>query len=231
MRLALGASRRRLIRQLLIESLLLAMLGSALGLILTQLTSRLLPGFFPANDVDGLDLSLDWRVLAFTLGVTIFTGVRFGLAPALQSTRLNLLPSLKHEGGAHGQRLRRIGLRDVLVISQLALSLVLLIGAALFVRSLRHAISFDPGFTIQNLLIASMETRGASLNKQQGQAFYQQTVERVGSLPGVQSVSLSRIAPLGGGGQRRGTQFEGYQPQQNEDTETNTRRSPLLCWC
>ena len=221
-RLALGASRRRLIRQLLTESLLLAMLGSALGLVLTQLTSRLLPGFFPANDVDGLDLSLDWRVLAFTLGVTIFTGVLFGLAPALQSTRLNLLPSLKHEGGAHGQRLRRIGLRDVLVISQLALSLVLLIGAALFVRSLRHAISFDPGFMVQNLLIASIETRGASLNKQQGQAFYQQTVERVGSLPGVQSVSLSRIAPLGGGGQRRGTQFEGYQPKQNEDTETNT---------
>jgi putative ABC transport system permease protein len=221
-RLALGASRRRLIRQLLTESLLLAMLGSALGLILTQLTSRMLPGFFPANDVDGLDLSLDWRVLVFTLGVTILTGVLFGLAPALQSTRLNLLPSLKHQGGAHGQRLRRIGLRDVLVISQLALSLVLLIGAALFVRSLRHAISFDPGFTVQNLLIASMETRGASLNKQQGQAFYQQTVERVGSLPGVQSVSLSRIAPLGGGGQRRGTQFEGYQPQQNEDTETNT---------
>lgn len=221
-RLALGASRRRLIRQLLTESLLLAMLGSVLGLILTQWTSRMLPGFFPANAAQGLDVSLDWRVLVFTLGVTILTGLLFGLAPSLQATRLNLLTSLKHEGGAHGQRLRRIGLRDVLVISQLALSLVLLIGAALFVRSLRHAISFDPGFRVQNLLIASMETRGVSLNEQQGRAFYQQTLERVGSLPGVQSVSLSRIAPLGGGGERRGTQFEGYQPQQNEDTETNT---------
>jgi predicted permease len=221
-RLALGASRRRLIRQLLTESLLLAMLGSVLGLIFTQWTSRMLPGFLPANEANGLDLSLDWRVLVFTLGVTILTSVLFGLAPSLQATRLNLLPSLKDEAGARGRRLRRIGLRDVLVISQFALSLVLLIGAALFVRSLRHAISFDPGFKVQNLLVASMETRGASLNKQQGQAFYQQTVERVGSLPGVQSVSLSRIAPLGGGGQRRGTQFEGYQPQQNEDTETNT---------
>ena len=221
-RLALGAGRRRLIRQLLTESLMLASLGGAAGLILTQWTARTLPGFFPANQANGLDLSLDWRVLVFTLGVTIFTGVLFGLAPALQATRLNLLPALKDDAATHGQRLRRIGLRDVLVISQLALSLVLLIGAALFVRSLRHAITFDPGFTVQNLLIASMETRGASLNKQQGQAFYQQTVERVGSLPGVQSVSLTRIAPLGGGGQRRGTQFEGYQPQQNEDTETNT---------
>jgi putative ABC transport system permease protein len=219
-RLALGASRRRLIRQLLTESLLLAMLGSLLGLILTQWSTRLLPGFLSAEDANGLDLSLDWRVLVFTLGVTILTSVLFGLAPSLQATRLNLLPSLKDE--AQGGRLRRIGLRDVLVISQLALSLVLLIGAALFVQSLRHAISFDPGFTVQNLLVASMETRGASLNKQQGQAFYQQTVERVGSLPGVQSVSLSRIAPLSGGGQRRGMQFEGYQPQQNEDTETNT---------
>ena len=219
-RLALGASRGRLIRQLLTESLLLAMLGSVLGLILTQWTARMLPGFLSANDANGLDLSLDWRVLVFTLGVTILTSVLFGLTPSLQATRLNLLSSLKDE--ADGRRLRRIGLRDVLVISQLALSLVLLIGAALFVRSLRHAISFDPGFRVQNLLVASMETRGASLNKQQGQSFYQQTVERVGSLPGVQSVSLSRFAPLGGGGQRRGTQFEGYQPQQNEDTETNT---------
>jgi predicted permease len=219
-RLALGASRGRLVRQLLTESLLLALLGGAAGLIATLWTASMLPGFFPENDAAGLDLSIDWRVLVFTLGVTVLTGLLFGLAPALQATRLNLIPSLKDE--SYGQRLRRIGLRDVLVVSQLALSLVLLIGAALFVRSLRHAVSFDPGFAAQSLLIASMETRGASLNKQQTQAFYQQTLERVGSLPGVQSVTLSRIVPISGGGQRRGVEFEGYQPQQNEDTETNT---------
>ena len=221
-RLAVGASRGRLIRQLLTESLLLALFGGVLGLLLTQWTARMLPGFFPPTAADGLDLSLDWRVLVFSLGITVLTAIMFGLAPALQSTRLSLVPSLKDEAGPHGQRLRRIGLRDALVVSQVALSLVLLIGAALFVRSLRNAISFDPGFAAQNLLIASMQTRGANLNKQQGQAFYQQTVERVGSLPGVQSVTLTAIAPLGGGGQRRGVQFEGYQPQQNEDTETNT---------
>jgi predicted permease len=220
-RLALGASRGRLLQQLLTESLLLAFLGGTAGLLATQWTSRMLPGFFPANEANGLDLSLDWRVLAFTLGVSVLTGVLFGLAPALQASRQNLVASLKDEV-TYGQRLRRFGLRDVLVISQLALSLVLLIGAALFVRSLQRSLSFDPGFAAQNLMIASMETRGASLNKQQGQAFYQQTVERVGSLPGVQGVSLVRIAPLSGGGQRRGIKFEGYQPQPNEDTETNT---------
>jgi len=220
-RLALGASRWRLVRQLLTESLLLALLGGVAGLLLTQWTARSLPMFFPAEDASGLDLSLDWRVLVFTLAVTISTGLLFGLAPALQATRANLIPALKDDLG-HGQRLRRIGLRDVLVISQFALSLVLLIGAALFVRSLRHAISFDPGFDAQNLLIASMETRGASLNKQQGWAFYQQTVERIRGLPGVQAVTLTRIAPISGGGQRRGVNFEGYQPRPNEDTETNT---------
>jgi putative ABC transport system permease protein len=220
-RLALGASRARLVRQLLTESLLLAFLGGIAGLLATQWTSRMLPGFFPGNGADGLDLGLDWRVLAFTLGVSVLTGVLFGLVPALQASRQNLVSSLKDEA-SHGQRLRRLGLRDVLVISQLALSLVLLIGAALFVRSLQRSLSFDPGFATQNLMIASMETRGASLNKQQGEAFYQQTVERISSLPGVQSVSLVRIAPLSGGGQRRGIKFEGYQPQANEDTETNT---------
>ncbi len=220
-RLAVGASRARLVRQLLTESLLLALLGGAAGLLATLWTARMLPRFFPENETKGLDLSLDWRVLVFTLGVTLLTGLLFGLAPALQASRENLVPALKDES-PHGRRLRRLGLRDALVISQLALSLVLLIGAALFVRSLQRAVSFDPGFTAQNLLIASMETRGATLNKQQGQAFYQQTVERVGALPGVQAVSLVRIAPISGGGQRRGVKLEGYQPQANEDTELNT---------
>jgi len=220
-RLAIGASRARLARQLLTESLLLALLGGAAGLLATLWTARMLPQFFSENETKGLDLSLDWRVLVFTLGVTLLTGVLFGLAPALQASRPNLVAALKDES-AHGQRLRRLGLRDVLVISQLALSLVLLIGAALFVRSLQRALSFDPGFAAQNLLIASMETRGASLKEQQGQAFYQQTVERIGSLPGVQSVTLTRVIPISGGGQRRGVELEGYQPQPNEDTELNT---------
>lgn len=220
-RLAVGASRRRLVRQLLTESLLLALLGGAVGLILTAWTAGFLPSFFPANDANGLDLSLDLRVFVFTVVVTLLTGMLFGLAPALQATRPNLVASLKDDANAQSHRLRRLSLRDILVISQLALSLVLLIGAALFVRSLRRALDFDPGFASQNLLIASMETRGTGLNKQQGEALYQQVRERIASLPGVNAVTLTRVIPIGGG-QRRGVQLEGYQPQPNEDTELNT---------
>ena len=166
-RLALGASRFRLVRQLLTESFLLALLGGVVGLIATQWSSGSLPTFFPDNAVAGVDLSIDGRVLAFTLGVTVLTGVLFGLVPALQATRLNLLPSLKDEAGAQSRRFRRLGLRDVLVISQLAMSLVLLISAALFVRSLQRAVTFDPGFVARNLIFASIETRPAKLNNQQ----------------------------------------------------------------
>jgi predicted permease len=220
-RLALGARRWRLIRQLLTESFLLAAIGGSIGLLATQWTAQALPMFFPAEAGGGLDLSIDWRVLVFTLAATLLTGIAFGLAPALQSTRPNLVTSLKEES-SQSQRLRRFGLRNVLVVCQLALSLVLLIGAALFVRSLLQALSFDPGFASQNLLIASIETRGTGLNQEQGRAFYDYAIQRVGTLPGVQSVTMTRVIPISGGGQRRGVRFEGYQPKPNEDTETNT---------
>jgi putative ABC transport system permease protein len=220
-RLALGARRGRVIRQLLTESFLLAFIGGSVGLLVTQWTSRSLTAFFPADDAAGLDLSIDWRVLGFSLGLTLLTGIVFGLAPALQSTRASLTTSLKDEP-THGTRLRNFGLRNALVVSQLALSLVLLIGAALFVRSLIKAVSFDPGFASQNLLIASIETRGTALNKQQGLALYDEAVRRVSTMSGVQSVTTTRVIPISGGGQRRGTHFEGYEPKPNEDTETNT---------
>ena len=221
-RLAVGASRGRLVRQLLTESLLLALLGGAAGLLITQWTTRLLPSFFPADVASGLDVSMDWRVLVFTLGVSVLTGVLFGLTPALQATRVNLLPSLKVDAHTDISRRRRISLRDALVISQLALSLVLLISAALFVRSLQTAVNFDPGFASQNLLMASMDTGTANLNEAQSEAFYQQTLERINNVPGVQSASWSSIVPLTGGGYRRNIYLEGYQPKPNEDTELNT---------
>ena len=218
-RLALGASRGRLVRQLLTESFLLALIGGTAGLVATQWTAGLLPQFFPARAADGLDLSIDWRVLVFTLAVSLLTGLLFGLAPALQATRINLIPSLKTESAAYSQRLRRFALRDVLVIAQLAMSLVLLVSAGLFVRSLGQALTFDPGFAAESLLAGSMDTR---FNEQQGRQFYQQVLERAGSLPGVQSATLSMFVPISGGGQRRNITLEGYQPQPNEDTELNT---------
>ena len=221
-RLALGASRGRLVRQLLTESLLLALMGGAVGLLITQWTAGLLPRFLPNNEVVNLDTSLDWRVLVFTLGISVLTGVLFGLTPALQATRLNLLSSLKADGKIFGQKRRRINLRDALVISQLAMSMVLLICAALFVRSLQQAVSFDPGFDAQNILVAAMETQGANLNRERGRVFYDETLARIGSLPGVEAVTLSTVVPISGGGERRNMTMEGYQKQPTEDTELNT---------
>ena len=222
-RLAVGASRRRLIRQLLTESILLALLGGALGLLLTQWTARALPSFFPESAVYGVDFSIDWRVLVFTLTVSMLTGLVFGLVPALQTTRPDLVTALKDDAiSSSNQRLRRLGMRDALVISQLALSLVLLICAALFVRSLHQAVNFDPGFAAQNLITASLDTGGARLTREQGRAFHQQLLERLNHLPGVNGATLSAFVPLTGGGQRRYATLEGYQPQPNEDMELNT---------
>ena len=222
-RLALGASRGRLIRQLLTESVLLGLMGGALGLLLTQWTARALPSFFPGSQVEGVDFSVDRRVLVFTLAVSVLTGLVFGLVPALQTTRPDLVSSLKDEAiGSSNQRFRRLGLRDALVISQLALSLVLLISAALFVRSLRHAVNFDPGFAAQNLVTAALDTRAARFNREQGQAFYQQMVERMSNVPGVSAATFTVVVPISGGGQRRNAEIEGYQRQPSEDMELNT---------
>ncbi len=221
-RLALGAGRWRLIRQLLTESLLLALIGGTLGLLASLWAVDLIPTFFPPGETGGLDLSLDWRVLAFTCVVALLTGLIFGLAPALQATRLDLTTALKDDASLQGHGLRRLSLRSALVVAQLALSLVLLIGAGLFLRSLRHALTVGPGFVPQNLLLASIKPGGTVVQKNQWPAFYQQAVERIGSLPGVRSVSLTRVVPISGGGQRRGVTLDGYQPQANEDTELNT---------
>ncbi len=220
-RLALGASRGRLIRQLLTESILLALIGGAAGLCVGLWTADLIPTFFPPGEASGLDLSLDWRVLAFTTTVTLVTGVLFGLAPALQASGPDVVSSLKDEKGQARGRMR-FGLRNVLVTAQIAMSVLLLIGAGLFLRSLRAAVKFDPGFEAQHLVLASLETDGTGMSTTQTQSFYQQLLERVGSQPGVRSVSLTKVVPLSGGGQRRNVFIEGYQPQPNEDTELNT---------
>ena len=221
-RLALGASRARLVRQLITESVVLSLAGGALGLIISLWTADLLPGFFPADETALLDLSADARVLGFTLFVSLLTGLVFGLAPAIHSSRPDLVSALKDEAGGGLAGLRRFGLRNALVIAQVALSLVLLVGAGLFLRSLRNAVNFDPGFDANNLLLASLEMRGKELTKEQGAQLYQQLLERVGQLPGVRAASLTRVTPISGGGQRRGTTIEGYQPRPKEDTEINT---------
>ena len=221
-RLALGAGRWRLIRQLLTESTALALLGGALGLFIALWTADLLPSFFSPEETAVLDFSLDGRVLGFTLLLSIATGLLFGLAPALQATRADLVGALKDDTAGAPQGMSRFGLRGALVVAQVAISLVLVVSAGLFLRSLRNAMNFDPGFDSRNLLLASLETKGPELAREKGQQFYDELLGRVRHLPGVKDVSLTRIVPVSGGGQRRGITIEGYEPRPGEDTELNT---------
>ncbi|MBA3806531.1 MAG: ABC transporter permease [Acidobacteria bacterium] len=219
-RLALGAGRGRLIRQLLTESVLLSLLSGALGFLLalwlTDLIAALKP---PVAAPIALDLSLDARVLVFTLGISLLTGLLFGLAPALQASKPDLVTALKDEGGSLAASYRRSRLRGSFVVIQVALSLVLLICASLFLRSLRHANAIDPGFDPRNVLTMSFDLGSQGYKKEQGQLFYQQLLERAQSTLGVQSASLASEVPLGLGGSRRGIAIEGHERQPGEDME------------
>ena len=220
-RLSLGAGRLRLVRQLLTESFCLAVIGGVAGLLIAVWTADLLPAFFPRADAIGLDFSLDSRVLGFTLLLSFLSQALFGLAPALQATRPDVVKALKDERAAGGGVRRRLSLRNALVIVQVALSLVLLIGAGLFLRSLRNAATADRGFDIQNVLIARLELRGEDAKAHRGALFYQELQERIKALPGVRSLGLTSIVPLSGSGMRRGIEIDGYERRAGEDLELN----------
>jgi len=221
-RIALGASRRRIVRQLLTESVLLACLGGAAGLLVSLWAVDLLVSYTPPTPVPlALDFSPDWRVLAFALGVSIITGVIFGLAPALQATQSNVLPALKDESLAAGRAPRRFGLRNLLVVAQVALSLVLLIGAGLFLRSLQNAQSIDPGFRTDNVLMMTPEIEIQGYDENKARTFYRQLLERVESLPGVRSATFAEVVPLGFQSQRQGIHVEGYERRTGEEMEVD----------
>jgi macrolide transport system ATP-binding/permease protein len=199
-RLALGASRLRLIRQLLTESLLLALLGAGAGLLMAYWVNQLLMAFkppFPPPFIFSLDLYLDARTAGFALLLALITSVLFGLAPALQASKPDMVPALKDESGAEGRRQRRFNLRDALVVAQVALSLVLLIGAGLFIRSLRHAQQIDLGFEPDNVLQISFNLNLHGYTEARGREFYRQIIERLEGVPGVQSASVTNLQPLG----------------------------------
>jgi len=193
-RLAMGASRSRLIRQLLTESVLLGILGGVAGLLIAIWTIDVLKttpppvGVFSFN----LDFGVDGHVLWFTFGLSLLTGIVFGLAPALQSSRPDLLPSLKDESYAPVQSRRWFAMRNLLVVAQVALSLAPLIGAGLFLRSLWRIQSVHPGFDADKVLTASLSINLLRYTTRQGREFYRQTVERVGSLPGVEYQPLAQ---------------------------------------
>ncbi len=196
-RLALGASRLHLISQLLTESLLLALAGGAAGLLLAFWLPPLLFSFVPESGLQ-INLTPDLSVLGYAFLVSLITGVIFGLAPAIEATNLDLTYALKSEIAARGGRFGRSRLRSLLVITQVAVSFVLLIGAGLLVRSLQRAQSADPGFDPRNILVVSWDPTSAGYDAQKATTLYQQLNERLTALPGVRSVSLARVAPFAG---------------------------------
>ena len=216
-RLALGARRARLVRQLLTESLLLSVLGGAAGLLLAVWAVEGLkgapppPGVLPVN----LDFSLDGRVLIFTLVLSVVTGIVFGIVPALQASRPDLVSTLKNDSPTLKHNHWRFSLRNSLVITQVALSFMLLIGAGLFLRSLWQAQAIKTGFDEAKLLAAPLNINLLRYTRAQGREFYRQAIERVEALPGVESASLTRVVPLSGSSSIRGMLIEGREGPEN----------------
>jgi macrolide transport system ATP-binding/permease protein len=218
-RLALGSSRARLIRQLLTENVLLAASGGVLGVVVAKWLMSVLMSFKPPVPVPvGIELRLDPSVLIFTLVLSVVTGLVFGLAPAWQASKTDIVPVLKDEAALG--RTRRSRLRSAFVVAQVACSMFLLVGAGLFVRSLLRARTIDAGFDPSNMIVMAVLPEIQGYNEPRGRALYESVVVRVSAVPGVDSATLAEHVPLGIGGSRRGTAIEGYQPQPGEDTET-----------
>lgn len=197
-RLAIGASRARIIRQMLAESVLIAAVGAALGTLLARALSGFLVAFI-STDTDRLffDLGSDWRVLAFTSGVATLACLLFGLTPAVRATRDNAASAVKAGRGLTDSR-ERFGLRRALVVCQVALSLVLLVGGLLFVRTARNLADVNPGFRTHDLLIADFDPHAAQVPPARQPDFERELRQRISGLPGVESVADALIEPLVG---------------------------------
>ena len=218
-RLAVGASRWRLVRQLMTESLLLAVIGGAAGLMLALWLTDLLVTYTPPNDFANLALEakLNLRVLGFALGLSLLTSLVFGIAPALSASKPDLVPMLKNEASATGGRARRFSLKNVLVVAQVALSLIVLIGAGLCLQSLRNLNRIDTGFDTTKVLVLSVDLGLGGYDEARGRAFYSQLTERVAALPAVESAGWATVVPLGKGSMIRFLNgLEGYQKQPGE---------------
>jgi putative ABC transport system permease protein len=217
LRLALGASRLRLLRQLLCESVLLSGLGGALGLGVADVGTRVLLSLRPPLPFPlALDLTLNHRVLLFTLAVSVSAGILFGIAPALQSARTSLVSGLKPEsvvslGG------RRLNLRSLLVVVQVAASLVLLIGAGLLLKSAANAKGIDPGFETERMVMFSSHLGLHGYDEARGKEFYRRAVERLSEHPALEAASITDKVPLGASVQTENVAPEGKEPDRPGD--------------
>ncbi|MGH9371677.1 MAG: ABC transporter permease, partial [Vicinamibacterales bacterium] len=222
LRLALGARRRRIVRQLLTESLLLALSGGALGTVLAWWSRDLLLALRPfGNTVVVLDLPLDERVLAFTLAITISTALVFGLAPALRTTRIDL--TTEFQGGSRmlggGSRSR---LSHALMVIQVALSLVLLVSTGLFVRTVIRLEAVDAGFNVRNLALFRVDATSAGYSREQFRGLHARIHERLATLPGVHTATFSRVALLSRTRQNMTFSIPGYRPPPGKAMNVHT---------
>ena len=227
-RTALGAGRIRIVRQLLTESLLLAVMGGGLGLLLATWGLDLLVAASPSDLPRVGEIGLDMKVLVFTVAVSVVTGILFGLAPALQASKLDLNESLKEGGRGSTEGLRRNRLRSLLVVAEVALSLVLLIGAGLLIRSFVTLLNTNPGFDADSVLTVDLPlSRSKYPEAGQQVTFVQQLLQRTSEVPGVASVAAVNILPLSGNGREssftidgRPTPPEGQEPEAEASTVT-----------
>jgi predicted permease len=217
-RLAMGASRKDIIRQLLAESMVLAIFGAFAGLLVSAWTSSLLVKAIPGQGgSSGLNASFDPRTIAFTFALALITGIGFGLLPAIQSTRPNVYPTLKDQGGSVIGGFGQILSRRALVVAQVALSLLLLVGAGLFSRSLINLRKLDPGFQTSNMVTFAVDASRNGYSPQRIHQVYQSIQDRLGSLPGVRAAALNQIMLLSGDNSMSGIHVEGYKSKPDED--------------
>lgn len=215
MRLAIGAGRGRLVRQLTTESLILFLLGGTVGTLLAQWAVRLfLTLDLPLPVPLALELGLDPGVLAFTLAVTLATGLLFGVTPALQATRLDLTSALNAEGSGDSPRRQR--LRSAFVVLQVAASLLLMIAAGLLLRSFENAAAVDPGFDPDGVHLATIDLSLHGYGEAEGQEFYRRLGNRLRALPGVEAASLARVVPLSLSNSANGFNVPGHEPPPGE---------------
>ncbi len=220
-RMSLGASRWRLVRQLLVESLVLGLAGGVIALLITFWTAGTFMKFLPETDFPiSLSIRADRAVLLATLVISVLTGVIFGILPALRSSSEAPAEVLKEDTGTASGGLRKARLASGLVVAQISLSLMLLICAGLLIRSFMSAQQINPGFNSHNVLIASYDLFMAGYSEATGAEFDHQLIAKLEALPGIQSAALSSRVPLGFGGGSTSVKPEGYVLQPNESMET-----------
>jgi predicted permease len=219
-RLAIGSNRARMIQQLLTESLLLAAAGGVAGAVLAAGMAKGLLAFLPAS-ITGYSItsSPDLRMMLFTCGLSLVTGIAFGLAPALQSTRPNIAATLKDQAGGVVGGGAPVRLRKTLVAAQVSLSLLLLIGAGLFVRSLSNLRTLNPGFETGNLIQFSVSPGSIGYNEQRRAEFFRRTEERLRALPGVRGAGMANIAVLANNEWDNSITIQGYQAKPGEEMD------------